>query len=94
MGTNHTLGFRTCVTNNLKLQHTSQDQCINDAAGSSLTAAGVTSLPFAHTARGAFAAARWATRAAAYNGNRKQSANITLNLKSSSRSHGHANFIS
>lgn len=36
-----------------------------DAADSSLAAAGVTRLPFAHTARGALAAARRATGAAA-----------------------------
>lgn len=37
----------------------------SDVAGFSLTAAGVTGLPFAHAARGALAAARWAAWAAA-----------------------------
>lgn len=56
----------------------SQGQYIIDAADSSLAAAGVTRLPFAHTARGALFAARWATRAAAYNEDREQSVNATL----------------
>lgn len=48
-----------------------------DDADSSLTAAGVTFLVFAHTARSALAAAGWAAFTAAYNDDRKQSKNTT-----------------
>lgn len=61
-GTHHRLRFKTHFTS----RDTSQGQSIINAAGSSLAAAGVASLPFAHAARGAFAAVGWAATTAAY----------------------------